>query len=1708
MASPYTASSSPGYHSPNMQKHPLQPPLKKYSLQPPHKQLPLSKTMPAMGYPGMFPQRPSQDEDILTESNVRNGFIDRPVVSNEHTCAHDIVYGKLQDDQRLLGELGNFMVDVLKRKKTAERITGPASFKPPIRSTLIDSKKEQWMQELAAGVVSLRKLARNVPHGFKGEKLLETLAARQVPFLRATWYIKVVGLSEMSQRNASNSSNSTSQSLQWTYIVTDHLKKQLAELANINASAPPARGYKGHPSTPNQHDSAPKPWATAESRARFEQRWAYSTRLTQWQYVEGLLEQRNFLRWTLDALRNSSTFEIMWLILTGIVQDYVDEYRRNRTLMKLLIDTLIKAYSALMQIQDHEQVWAYQGLRKDIEHMLQSLFLSTPDMFVVPMLYHQYRHLFDMILGEKPQQSKALPNISRVMSEYWTLVKARNEVFCGTAEQNAPASASTQAVISSVERNPLVPSVVEKPRDTIEEEQVVQILDELGRTIASGSGLLIHGDGWINTEGRTATSAAEAIFDDGHLSKPSVFQIVHIMCRWATSDYGIKADQSIIFLFDTLIRLQLFSYQKYLLRLIARGDLEVKHRQESRVLRCIYYLSAFPLPSNAPPFLVNQRRVAISNHRSDDTTHQESQDLDRLKYLAKLAILGSEDGSPCLFGQGAKDLTQQTPNDDRSSYHLAITDTIEQELHLALDRASRYTILHFTSEWLVQEVKRFVVKNVQIGEDNWRVMTSPGSCLLNARQYVMVIKILEYAKDYLSLVDVALWVLEKTNERDLYLYIIDTLRRHANIWKLVDKTGNRIAETFLAKHNSLQNRGNRERSLMMYIVQLVQEGYQMKSDMHAQFQQDLQAKPRVGYVGSSMSLLEDLTLLASNPTNASARTLAESLYSRYHSTAGSIQSILETSITAIRHAIRVKDDPTLAPMQFELYSILAAFADLFRQLGEQATITGQLDMVIVSWLTQQDLSNTDMPSAFMEEMNQPHSWIPLFITLLIARGAVNLDTIFRNNVLPWFGQIGGAIQQQTEPDLSVDVTENRLLQFCKNLVVLVRLLIVQDHCHLATENGADSTAVTWDLRVEDIFHLEAQRLSQLSSSLNKIEPMFRLMEHLLIIATNLPLSSSLLQDLVMLRAALLQIGWFRQACIRDLHGVYQRFAANEAEAATEKKIKKKMLCIVDELIGGNLCETRSSMVSEAAPDFIDKLQRVFTNMNQWNEEQCRVQVNLLLDNIMLSEGNMLNHNNPHILGDDATADLSLTSNVLPSTSEMPSSNKDLDSFVQFFYDMVLSPPKDDEQPSGAQRRATFFKNLIHGVRESVLLELLKYAMRLLEGDPDMPFPGNMLLLQTSDAATTNNGTDVVWDSEQYAHKNQTFLTIVQHMTAENVWTTEKKIEMVKMLYKQIKQFKNAIPTYKVMQGAHATYADAVRALQLVKNDVNLAIVLLVTDGLPDYQPSESIEEKVTLQDIRTSLLIRLRLMVPFVSLIWEHPLKTECDILEWIQVLVPLLVNPVVHGNGKQERFFEFVLDFVSLLIDEVPKDLRKANLNQLSSMQTELSSVPAIFHSRLKRILPFLTHNIYLTSTRIGSALLGLSPAVDPQQQQQHLEACLDQSKPWEWLEDYMSDPPHDNDVPVNLAIFNARKSKRADGTYIRWFKHGFDEGFASDNSEASWRVCAMGKYRPQSNRPTDDNGFNFIVTDDEEMPDHHGSSASTPRKRPLDMEEGELLQ
>lgn len=93
----------------------------------------------------------------------------------------------------------------------------------------------------------------------------------------------------------------------------------------------------------------------------------------------------------------------------------------------------------------------------------------------------------------------------------------------------------------------------------------------------------------------------------------------------------------------------------------------------------------------------------------------------------------------------------------------------------------------------------------RIGEDNWRVMTSPGSCLLNTRQFVTIVLIMELCKDYPSIIELALWVLEKSNDVSMYAHVLDCLRKYSIYWKLTNN-GRRIAEAVWAKVSTLCTR--------------------------------------------------------------------------------------------------------------------------------------------------------------------------------------------------------------------------------------------------------------------------------------------------------------------------------------------------------------------------------------------------------------------------------------------------------------------------------------------------------------------------------------------------------------------------------------------------------------------------------------------------------------------------------------------------------------------------------------------------------------------------------------------------------------------------------------------------------------------------------------------------------------------------------------
>ncbi|KAJ3223148.1 RNA polymerase II mediator complex subunit [Clydaea vesicula] len=217
------------YPNQNSKARATNTPVVSYSLSPPI--LKLLNT--ELGYADVFPQQKDQQEDILNETTAKFGFIDHDIIKNDNDSAFESL-SEILKDQKVINQLSAFSGELFKAQNNLSEISNNSVFSPPARQLLSDQKRVNWINDLVQGeerlelivinhllnsqhlfiLFSLRNLSKNVPHGYKNEKLLETLVTKKVSMVRAMKMKKrpdaVVDLAR-----------------QWTIIVTAYLKKQL-----------------------------------------------------------------------------------------------------------------------------------------------------------------------------------------------------------------------------------------------------------------------------------------------------------------------------------------------------------------------------------------------------------------------------------------------------------------------------------------------------------------------------------------------------------------------------------------------------------------------------------------------------------------------------------------------------------------------------------------------------------------------------------------------------------------------------------------------------------------------------------------------------------------------------------------------------------------------------------------------------------------------------------------------------------------------------------------------------------------------------------------------------------------------------------------------------------------------------------------------------------------------------------------------------------------------------------------------------------------------------------------------------------------------------------------------------------------------------------------------------------------------------------------
>lgn len=264
---------------------------------------------------GYFPWVGKHPEDVLSESNIKLGYHDKPPNPQEKEFASgkSSLYITLKHRSGLatLSALFSLLLD---EQSVPSSGSPTSSFRPPPRVTMTEVKRKSWLADLANPDVPLRRLNRTIPQGIRGQTLLEQCLAHFIPISRAIWFAKCVGANEIRtlKRKGPGTNPASGSEHKWLREWTVGIE-QFAD------------------STLRQSDQSN--W-----RGSVQYVLQLCTRL----YQENLLEREHYLDWVVKSFATSGLNQTpFWLMVTHIyIRDLVRLRKRGKRVASALLDKL------------------------------------------------------------------------------------------------------------------------------------------------------------------------------------------------------------------------------------------------------------------------------------------------------------------------------------------------------------------------------------------------------------------------------------------------------------------------------------------------------------------------------------------------------------------------------------------------------------------------------------------------------------------------------------------------------------------------------------------------------------------------------------------------------------------------------------------------------------------------------------------------------------------------------------------------------------------------------------------------------------------------------------------------------------------------------------------------------------------------------------------------------------------------------------------------------------------------------------------------------------------------------------------------------------------------------------------------------------------------------------------------------------------------
>ncbi|XP_043712338.1 mediator of RNA polymerase II transcription subunit 12-like [Telopea speciosissima] len=357
-----------------------------------------------IGPPDFCPPAPNCPEETLTRENIQSGY-------------KETIDGLEEAREILLSQLGSFTKPVVLKCKEAIRkrlrainesraqkrkagqvygvpLSGNLLLKPgvfPEQTPCGDDFRKKWIESLSQHHKRLCALADHVPHGYRRRALFEVLIKHNVPFLRATWFIKVTYLNQGRPTSANISSGpsdkpQSGRTQQWTKDVIDYLQILLEEFLSKDGSlsTPHRRDQSSQmllASFVQKGNSAPAiPDGDEEPSLHFK--WWYMVHILQWNHAEGLLLPTYVIDWVLSQLQEKGSLETLELLLPiifGMIETIILSQMYVRNLVEVAVHCIQESTPGGSDVVDHSRR-AYTV--SAVVEMLRYLIVAVPDTFI------------------------------------------------------------------------------------------------------------------------------------------------------------------------------------------------------------------------------------------------------------------------------------------------------------------------------------------------------------------------------------------------------------------------------------------------------------------------------------------------------------------------------------------------------------------------------------------------------------------------------------------------------------------------------------------------------------------------------------------------------------------------------------------------------------------------------------------------------------------------------------------------------------------------------------------------------------------------------------------------------------------------------------------------------------------------------------------------------------------------------------------------------------------------------------------------------------------------------------------------------------------------------------------------------------------------------------------------------------------------------